>query len=88
MSLCNHLNSDSSSYVDCGCFTELVVLSLSDRYISLHCVYSAQWATRLYSKSIFTLILNVSDKFIKTVGGVGFLVNGTWAKCGFEIRPF
>ena len=34
------------------------------------------------------LILNFSDKFIKNVGEVGFLVNDTWAKWGFEIWPF
>ena len=32
-----------------------------------------------------SLILNVSEKFIENVGGVGFLVNDTWAKWGFEI---
>ena len=39
------------------------------------------------AKSIFTLILKVSDKFVENVGGVGFLVNDTWAKWGFEIWP-
>ena len=37
------------------------------------------------TKSIFTLILKDSDKFIKNVGGVWFLVNDTWAKWGFMI---
>ena len=32
-----------------------------------------------------SLILNVSEKFIENVGGVGFLLNDTWAKWGFEI---
>ena len=31
------------------------------------------------AKSIFTLILDVSDKFIENLEGVGFLVNDTWA---------
>ena len=40
------------------------------------------------AKSIFTLILKFPDKFIENEGRVGFLVNDTWAKFGFEIWPF
>ena len=40
------------------------------------------------AKSIFTSILKVSDKLIKNVGGIGFLVNDTWAKWGFEMWQF
>ena len=37
------------------------------------------WAEIFCAKSILTLILDVSDKFIENVRGVGFLVNDTWA---------
>ena len=46
------------------------------------------WSRLVCAKSIFTLILNVSDKFIENVGLVSFLVNDTWPKWGFEIWPF
>ena len=53
--------------------------------------YIGFWAQSFFgglcAKSIFTSILKVSDKFIEKCRGVGFLVNDTWAKWGFEIWP-